>query len=120
MSMPAVEAARRAYTGNVWSKLSGKERGRYLFRIARIIQERARELAVLETIDNGKSIRESRDFDVPHGRTFFFTMPAGRTNSNYAFPGKQVFRARRCRTDHSLEFSTLDGGLENRPGPRLR
>src|SRR6478609_1553736 len=60
----AVRAARRAYT-RTWSRLSGRERGKYLFRIARIIQERARELAVLESIDNGKPIRESRDVDVP-------------------------------------------------------
>src|SRR6185437_6104421 len=52
----AVKTARNAYE-NVWSKLSGQERGRYLFRIARLIQERSRELAVLETMDNGKPIR---------------------------------------------------------------
>ncbi|MFL6023454.1 MAG: aldehyde dehydrogenase family protein, partial [Marmoricola sp.] len=60
----AVKAARRAYT-RVWSKMSGAERGKYLFRIARIIQERAREFAVLESIDNGKPIKETRDVDVP-------------------------------------------------------
>ena len=60
----AVKAARKAYT-KTWSKLSGKERGKYLFRIARLMQERAREFAVLETLDNGKPIRESRDVDVP-------------------------------------------------------
>ena len=60
----AVAAARKAYL-TTWSKLSGRERGKYLFRIARIMQERAREFAVLETLDNGKPIRESRDIDVP-------------------------------------------------------
>ena len=60
----AVAAARRAYT-RTWSKMSGAERAKYLYRIARIIQERARELAVLESLDNGKPIRESRDVDVP-------------------------------------------------------
>jgi aldehyde dehydrogenase (NAD+) len=67
----AVEAARRAYD-KTWSRLSGAERGKYLFRIARIIQERARELAVLESIDNGKPIRESRDVDVPIVAAHFF------------------------------------------------
>ena len=60
----AVAAARQAYE-RTWSVMSGRERGKYLFRIARLIQERARELAVLETLDNGKPIRESRDVDVP-------------------------------------------------------
>ncbi|QNN54835.1 aldehyde dehydrogenase family protein [Nocardioides mesophilus] len=67
----AVAAARRAYT-RVWSKMSGRERGKYLFRIARILQERSRELAVLESIDNGKPIRESRDVDVPLAAAHFF------------------------------------------------
>lgn len=66
----AVRAARRAFRG--WSRLSGKERAKYLFRIARIIQERGRELAVLESIDNGKPIRESRDVDVPIVAAHFF------------------------------------------------
>ena len=60
----AVQAARSAYE-NVWSKLSGAERGKYLFRIARLMQEKSRELAVLETLDGGKPIKESRDVDVP-------------------------------------------------------
>ncbi|MGZ4744112.1 MAG: aldehyde dehydrogenase family protein [Oryzihumus sp.] len=60
----AVRAARRAYDG-AWGRLSGAERGKYLFRIARLLQERAREFAVLESIDNGKPIKESRDVDVP-------------------------------------------------------
>ncbi len=67
----AVRAARRAYD-RVWSKLSGAERGKYLFRIARIIQERSRELAVLESLDNGKPIKESRDVDVPQAAAWFF------------------------------------------------
>jgi len=66
----AVKAARRAFRG--WSRMSGKERAKYLFRIARIIQERARELAVLESIDNGKPIKESRDVDVPVVAAHFF------------------------------------------------
>ena len=67
----AVKAARKAYVGT-WSKMSGKERGKYLFRIARIMQERSREFAVLETLDNGKPIRESRDVDVPLAAAHFF------------------------------------------------
>jgi aldehyde dehydrogenase (NAD+) len=67
----AVRAARTAYT-RVWSRLPGRERGKYLFRIARIIQERARELAVLETLDNGKPIRETRDVDIPLVAAHFF------------------------------------------------
>jgi aldehyde dehydrogenase (NAD+) len=67
----AVAAARRAYD-RVWSRLPGRERGKYLFRIARLIQERSRELAVLESLDNGKPIRESRDVDVPLAAAHFF------------------------------------------------
>ena len=67
----AVKAARKAYTTS-WSKMSGRERGKYLFRIARIMQERAREFAVLETLDNGKPIRESRDVDIPLAAAHFF------------------------------------------------
>ena len=67
----AVKAARRAHS-RVWSKMSGRERGKYLFRIARILQERSRELAVLESIDNGKPIKESRDVDVPVAAAHFF------------------------------------------------
>jgi aldehyde dehydrogenase (NAD+) len=67
----AVAAARKAYD-KVWSRLSARERGKYLFRIARILQERARELAVLESLDNGKPIRESRDVDIPLVAAWFF------------------------------------------------
>ncbi len=66
----AVAAARRAFTG--WSALPGAERAKYLFRIARIIQERSRELAVLESLDNGKPIKESRDVDLPLVAAHFF------------------------------------------------
>ncbi|MGH3418507.1 MAG: aldehyde dehydrogenase family protein [Streptosporangiaceae bacterium] len=66
----AVRAARRAF--GPWSRLPGRARGKYLFRIARAIQERGRELAVLESLDNGKPIRESRDVDVPTAAAHFF------------------------------------------------
>ncbi|MGY1693562.1 aldehyde dehydrogenase family protein [Geodermatophilus sp. SYSU D00814] len=67
----AVRAARRAYT-RVWGPMRPADRGKYLFRIARILQERAREFAVLESLDNGKPIRESRDVDVPLAAAHFF------------------------------------------------
>jgi aldehyde dehydrogenase (NAD+) len=67
----AVSAARKAYD-KTWSGMPGRERAKYLFRIARIIQERARELAVLESLDNGKPIRESRDVDIPLAAAHFF------------------------------------------------
>ncbi|MEO3817614.1 aldehyde dehydrogenase family protein [Plantactinospora sp. B24E8] len=67
----AVRAARRAYD-EVWGRMPGRDRAKYLFRIARIIQERARELAVLESLDNGKPIRESRDVDIPLVAAHFF------------------------------------------------
>lgn len=67
----AVAAARRAFDG-VWGSMSGAERGKYLFRIARILQERSREFAVLETLDNGKPIKETRDVDVPVAAAHFF------------------------------------------------
>jgi aldehyde dehydrogenase (NAD+) len=67
----AVRAARKAYDG-VWGRTSGRERAKYLFRIARAIQERGRELAVLESLDNGKPIKESRDVDIPLAAAHFF------------------------------------------------
>src|SRR5689334_18278580 len=60
----AVAAARRAFE-KVWGPMPGRERAKYLYRIARIIAERSRELAVLESLDNGKPIKESRDVDIP-------------------------------------------------------
>ncbi|GAA1278235.1 aldehyde dehydrogenase family protein [Saccharothrix xinjiangensis] len=67
----AVQAARRAYD-RVWGRMPGSERAKYIFRIARLVQERARELAVLESLDNGKPIKESRDVDVPTAAAHFF------------------------------------------------
>src|SRR5215469_14063245 len=67
----AVAAARAAYE-NAWGPMPGSERAKYLFRIARVLQERAREFAVLESIDNGKPIRESRDVDIPLAAAHFF------------------------------------------------
>jgi aldehyde dehydrogenase (NAD+) len=67
----AVKAARRAYD-RVWGRMPGAERAKYIYRIARMIAERARELAVLESLDNGKPIKESRDVDVPTASAHFF------------------------------------------------
>ena len=83
----AVKAARRAYE-TVWSKMPGRERGKYLFRIARIVQEKSRELAVLESMDGGKPIKESRDFDVPMVAAHFFYHGGWADKLQYAFPGK--------------------------------
>lgn len=85
----AVKAARAAYE-NVWSNLSGAERGKYLFRIARLMQEKARELAVLETLDGGKPIRESRDIDIPLACNHFFYYAGWADKLQEAFPGQQM------------------------------
>lgn len=85
----AVKAARKAYK-NVWSKLSGAERGKYIYRIARLMQERAREFAVIETLDGGKPIRESRDIDVPLACNHFFYYAGWADKLEYAFPNRKV------------------------------
>ena len=79
----AVAAARRAYE-RTWSKMSGRDRGKYLFRIARLVQERARELAVAESLDNGKPIKESRDVDVPLVAAWFFYYAGWADKLDYA------------------------------------
>ncbi|MCC7387368.1 MAG: aldehyde dehydrogenase family protein [Phycisphaerales bacterium] len=81
----AVRAAREALPA--WAGLPAKERGKYLYRIARRIQERARELAVLETMDGGKPIRESRDVDVPLAAAHFFYHAGWADKLRFAFPG---------------------------------
>jgi aldehyde dehydrogenase (NAD+) len=82
----AMKAARNAYE-KVWGKLSGAQRGKYLFRIARIMQERARELAVAETLNNGKPIKETRDFDVPTSVAWFFYYAGWADKLDYAGMG---------------------------------
>jgi aldehyde dehydrogenase (NAD+) len=79
----AVSAARRAHT-QVWGPMPGAERAKYLYRFARVIQERARELAVLETLDNGKPIKESRDVDVPLAAAHFFSYAGWADKLSYA------------------------------------
>lgn len=85
----AVKAARTAYN-KVWSKMPGKERAKYIYRIARLMQDRARELAVLESIDGGKPIRESRDVDVPLAAAHFFYYAGWADKLDYAFPGRSL------------------------------
>jgi aldehyde dehydrogenase (NAD+) len=82
----AVKAARKAYE-KVWGPMPGRERAKYLYRIARIIQERSRELAVLESLDNGKPIKESRDVDVPTVAAHFFYYAGWADKLEYAGRG---------------------------------
>jgi aldehyde dehydrogenase (NAD+) len=84
----AVKAARTAYT-KVWSKTSGAERAKYLYRIARILQERSREFAVLESMNGGKPIKESRDVDLPLAAAHFFYHAGWADKLDYAFPGRR-------------------------------
>ncbi len=85
----AVKAARRAYR-NAWSRMKPAERGKYIYRIARIIQERAREFAAIESLDGGKPIRESRDVDIPLAAAHFFYYAGWADKLEYAFPGRGV------------------------------
>jgi aldehyde dehydrogenase (NAD+) len=83
----AVSAAREAYA-NGWSALPGSERAKYLFRIARILQERSREFAVLESLNGGKPIKESRDVDLPLAAAHFFYYAGWADKLEYAFPNR--------------------------------
>lgn len=83
----AVLAANNSYS-KIWKKMPAKERAKYIFRIARVIQERSRELAIIETMDGGKPIRESRDFDIPLAANHFFYYAGWADKLNYAFPTK--------------------------------
>ena len=83
----AVAAARAAYDGE-WSKMGGRERGKYLYRLARMVQERSREFAVIESLDGGKPIRESRDVDVPLAAAHLFYYAGWADKLNYAFPNR--------------------------------
>ncbi|MBL9194040.1 MAG: aldehyde dehydrogenase family protein [Opitutaceae bacterium] len=87
----AYAAARRAQPG--WERLSGAERGKYLYRLARLLQDRAREFAVAETLDGGKPIKESRDFDVPMSAAHFFYHAGWADKLDYAFPGARSISA---------------------------
>jgi aldehyde dehydrogenase (NAD+) len=85
----AVKAARNAYD-SYWRKMPAKERAKYIFRISRIIQERARELAIVETLDGGKPIRESRDIDIPLAAQHFFYYAGWSDKLEYAFPNRRT------------------------------
>ena len=82
----AVASARKAFKS--WSKIQPKERAKYIFRIARMIQERAKEFAIIESIDGGKPIRESRDVDIPLAASHFFYYAGWADKLEYAFPNK--------------------------------
>ncbi|MCW9708151.1 aldehyde dehydrogenase family protein [Fodinibius salsisoli] len=84
----AVKAARKAYV-KIWSTMDPAERGKYIFRLARLIQERAREFAIIESMDGGKPIRESRDVDIPLAAAHFFYYAGWADKLEYAFPGKK-------------------------------
>jgi aldehyde dehydrogenase (NAD+) len=83
----AVKSARAAFHGQ-WGKISGKERAKYIYRIARLIQEKSKELAIVETLDGGKPIRESRDIDIPLAAAHFFYYAGWADKLNYAFPNR--------------------------------
>jgi aldehyde dehydrogenase (NAD+) len=84
-----LKAARGAYD-KTWKKMPAKERAKYIYRIARMIQERAREFAIIETLDGGKPIRESRDFDVPTAANHFFYYAGWADKLEYAFPNRKA------------------------------
>ncbi len=85
----AVKAARKAYNGP-WSRMKPADRGKYIYRIARIIQERAREFAAIESLDGGKPIREARDVDIPLAAAHFFYYAGWADKLEYAFPGRET------------------------------
>ena len=85
----AVAAAKVAYE-EVWKKMDPSQRGKYIYRIARLIQERAREFAVIESLDGGKPIRESRDIDIPLAAAHFFYYAGWADKLDYAFPGRKT------------------------------
>ncbi len=85
----AVKAARNAYD-KTWKQMPAKERAKYIYRIARIMQEKARELAIIETLDGGKPIRESRDFDIPMAANHFFYYAGWADKLEYAFPNRKA------------------------------
>ena len=85
----AYQAAHQAYT-TVWGKMPGPERAKYIYRIARLLQDRAREFAVAETMDGGKPIKESRDFDVPMAAAHFFYHAGWADKLEYVAPGRKV------------------------------
>ncbi len=103
--------------------MPGKERAKYLYRIARMIQEKARELAILESMNGGKPIRESRDVDVPLAAAHFFYYAGWADKLAYAFPGAARAPARRRRRRSSRgtsRFSWRPGRSRRRSRPATR
>ena len=109
----AVAAARQAYE-RTWSVMPGRERGKYLFRIARLIQERSRELAVLETMDNGKPIRESRDVDIPLAAAHFFYHAGWADKLSYAGFGPSPRPLGVVGAGDPVELPAAHAGVEDR------
>ena len=83
----AVKSARAAFNGQ-WGDISAKERAKYIYRIARLVQEKSKELAIVETLDGGKPIRESRDIDIPLAAAHFFYYAGWADKLEYAFPNR--------------------------------
>ena len=111
----AVAAARRAYD-EVWSRLAPSERGKYIYRIARVLQERGREMAITESLDGGKPIRESRDVDIPLAAAHFFYYAGLGRQGGLRLPRPRRPCPRRRRPGHPVELPAAHGGLEDRAG----
>jgi hypothetical protein len=116
----AVRAARKAYD-KYWRKLKSADRAKYIYRIARGITERSRELAVLETMDGGKPIKESRDFDIPQSAAHFFYHAGWADKLEWVMRAGREAQSLGClRPDRAVELSAAHGGVEARAGPCLR
>ena len=115
----AVGAARDAFA-NGWSELRPSERAKYLFRIARILQERSRELAVAESLDGGKPIKESRDVDLPLAAAHFFYYAGWADKLEYAFPNRRPRPLGVAGADHPVELPAAHARVEDRAGARVR
>jgi hypothetical protein len=107
----AIKAARKAYNGP-WSRMKAADRGKYIYRIARIIQERAREFAAIESLDGGKPIREARDVDIPLAAAHFFYYAGWADKLEYAFPGRKVRPMGVAGQIIPVELPAVDGRLE--------
>jgi aldehyde dehydrogenase (NAD+) len=108
----AYKAAQKAFEGH-WGRMRSSERGKYIYRIARLIQDRAREFAVAETMDGGKPIKESRDFDVPMAAAHFFYHAGWADKLDYAFPGAHAKPLGVVGSGNSVEFPAADARVEN-------
>ena len=114
----AVERRAHGVQARVGRRCPASERAKYLFRIARILQERSREFAVLESLDGGKPIKESRDVDVPLAAAHFWYYAGWADKLEYAFPNRDPRAAGRRGAGHPVELPAADAGLEDRAGPR--